>query len=279
MRLLPFCFVTLLAAQAAHGQVSRPDPVQPQSHGFSFTAALDAPLSYEEQDAEGERTQGEETFHSPRLSLTLRYTKPKSYWFGRLTMHRYLDENRQAPWNPDFTYSLGYDDWHPGTLAVTYDNYGGNRFAPDSGEKVTRFEEGTISAIYRIPVPDRVESIFVPHPDDRLSASIGAHVTPRFQRHDTAARGEWKRSVSFGVRNRFHRSWYVEGRAFYYPDSAQQQPWDPDYTYGFGWFDWRPGKVSVQYGNYAGNRFPGRAGSRKTSWRDGSVSIAWSHSW
>jgi hypothetical protein len=30
-----------------------------------------------------------------------------SYWFFSTTLHKYLDENQQASWNPDFTYFLG----------------------------------------------------------------------------------------------------------------------------------------------------------------------------
>jgi hypothetical protein len=35
-------------------------------------------------------------------------------------------------------------------------------------------------------------------------------------------------------------------------------PWDPDYTYGFGYFDWRSFRLSLTYGNWAINRWPGR---------------------
>lgn len=279
-RLAALGAILVLSLDAA-AQAPRNDPPEPRPRGLTFAAALDVPLAYGRESSEGAGTQGEETLRSPRLSLTLRYSPPETYWFGRLSVHRYLDESRQAPWNPDFTYSFGYDDWHPGTVAVTYDNYNGNRFNPDRSrnESITRFEEGSLSAVYRIPIPEKIEALFVPNPDKRLSASIGAHLTPRFQRADSSDRGEWKRSVSFGVRNRFYRWWYLEARALYYPVEGQQQPWDPDYTYGFGYSDWHPGKVSVQYSNYAGNRFPWRSSSRGTAFRDGSVSVSWSHTW
>ena len=39
---------------------------------------------------------------------------------------------------------------------------------------------------------------------------------------------------------------------FYYPFPFQQQPWDPDFTYGFGFFDWHPGSISIQYNKIHG---------------------------
>lgn len=270
------------AAMDAAAQAPHVDETPQRDRGLTFNAAFDLPLSYDEGEAQGEQTQGEETFRSPRISLTMRYSPPATHLFARLTAHAYLDRSRKAPWNPDFTYSFGYEDWRPGTLAVTYDNYNGNRFNPDDrrNEKVTRLEEGTISVVYKIPISETIEAIFVPKPENRLSASVGAHFTPRFHDESAAERGEWKQTLSLGLRNRFYRSWYVEARAYYYPVDGQQQSWDPDYTYGLGWFDWRPGKISVQYSNYAANRFPGREQRpRKATWRDGAVSVSWSHTW
>jgi hypothetical protein len=275
--------VAVIFGAAANARAQATAAVRPESRprGFSFGAAMDVPLSYDDASSRGEGSQGEETFRSPRLSLSLRYSPPDTRWFGRVSVHRYLDSSRKAPWNPDFSYSFGYDDYRPGTISVSYDNNGGNRFQPkrEQGETITRFEEGSLSAVYKIPISKRIESIFVPHPDDRLSASLGLHVTPRFRQDASLERGQWKKVVSLGVRNRFYRWWYAEGRVYYYPGQGQQQPWDPDYTYGFGYFDWHPGKVSVQYNNYAGNRFPGRESTQTTSWRDGALTVSWSHAW
>jgi hypothetical protein len=57
------------------------------------------------------------------VSASLRYN-PLSYWSFSTTLYNYLDENQQASWNPDFTYSFGYNDWHPYTLSLVYANYG-----------------------------------------------------------------------------------------------------------------------------------------------------------
>ncbi len=38
--------------------------------------------------------------------------------------------------------------------------------------------------------------------------------------------------------------------------SVAAAAWDPDFTYGFGYFDWHPRTFSLQHNNYAGNRYP-----------------------
>jgi hypothetical protein len=66
----------------------------------------------------------------------------------------------------------------------------------------------------------------------------------------------------------------------YYPKKEQQQPWNPDFTYGFGYFDWHPGQLSIQYNNYSGNRFSSSEQAKGTGkFNNGSISIAWSKSW
>jgi hypothetical protein len=39
----------------------------------------------------------------------------------------YLDADIQATRDPDFSSSVGYDDWHPYTLSQVYANYKDNR--------------------------------------------------------------------------------------------------------------------------------------------------------
>jgi hypothetical protein len=86
----------------------------------------------------GSGSQGERATNFTFTSL-LKYN-PLSYWFMSVTYYHYFDEKLKAPWNPDFSYVFGYDDWHPYTLSLLYSNYGGNRLNPDrdKNEKFTR---------------------------------------------------------------------------------------------------------------------------------------------
>src|SRR5262245_25017123 len=100
-------------------------------NGVSLGIALDVPLRTGTANQNGSGAQGERSGHSPTVRASLRYN-PLSYWFGSATFYAYLDPDSQASWEPDFSYSFGYDDWHPYTLSLVYSNYGGNRLHPGS---------------------------------------------------------------------------------------------------------------------------------------------------
>jgi hypothetical protein len=75
-----------------------------------------------------------------------------------------------------------------------------------------------------------------------------------------------------------YKFWYATSTLNYYPVASQQQPWDPDYTYGFGYFDFHPGKLSVQYNNYSGNRYPWRQrGAHTGTFAWGGLSLSWGY--
>lgn len=215
------------------------------------------------------------------LNASLRYN-PLSYWYIESTFFKYCDKEYQAPWDPDFTYSFGYDDWHPYTLSLVYSNYGGNRLNPDKekGEHFTRFEEGTFSLGWKYTLPRWIEELFIVHPSGGIRGSVNWNLTPRYP-DESGSTEEWKQSFSLSMKYTIYEWWYFDVNVFWYPRSdQQQQPWDPDYTYGFGFFDWHPGSFSLQYNNYSGNRFSsGNRAENTGKFRDGSVTASWSWVW
>jgi hypothetical protein len=75
--------------------------------GVTIGFAFDCPLnSASPRTSTGSQSQGERGANGATVSASLRYN-PLSYWFFSTTLHKYLDENQQASWNPDFTYFLG----------------------------------------------------------------------------------------------------------------------------------------------------------------------------
>jgi hypothetical protein len=99
--------------------------------GVMVGPAFDYPLkSTSRQTGAGAEGHGERGADGATVSVSPKY-HPLSYWLFSTTLCKYLDENQQASWNPDFTYSFGYDDWHPYILSLVYANYGGNRVRPD----------------------------------------------------------------------------------------------------------------------------------------------------
>jgi len=230
-------------------------------------------------DRQGTDTQGEKG-RNMSLNASLRYN-PLTYWFIESTFFKYWESEYQAPWDPDFTYSFGYDDWHPYTLSLVYSNYGGNRLHPDKekGAHFTRFEEGTVSLGWKYTLPRWMEELFIVHSSGGIRGSVNWNVTPRYTDASGSAE-EWKQSFSLSMKYTIYEWWYFDVNVFWYPKSGQQQPWDPDYTYGFGFFDWHPGSFSLQYSNYSGNRFASEDRAENTGkFRHGAITASWSWAW
>lgn len=250
------------------------DGTAPES--LNLRLAGDLPFGSGSSAGAGQSTQGDLP-SSPTLRLGLRYV-PLTYWFANLTLYKYLRPAQQRSWNPDFDYSFGYDDWHPYTLSLVYSSYGGNRLNPDRsrGERVTRFNEGNWALGFKFPMPKGLDDIFLLRAQDAINCNTGFNYTPRYNDLASGGKLRGKRSFALGCRYSFENGWYFDFNLLAYPESRQKQPWDPDFTYGFGYFDWRPGTVSIQYSNYSGNRYPWNSRAPGMGrLRDGSLGLSW----
>jgi hypothetical protein len=255
--------------------------------GFSGNFAFNYPLKdtvRESRGADGEQLK--EDFRKSTLTATLSYN-PLSYWFATATAYTYWDlesnelysPESKADWDPDFTYSFGYADWHPFTLGLAYSNFGANRFNPDKevGEKHTKFDEGTYALNWNFIIPRALEELFIVHESGGVAGSIAFNLTPSFQNLATMSEESWKQSVTLNIKYTIYKWWYFTFTLYYYPKSWHRQPWDPDFTYGFGYFDWHPGAFSIQYNNYAGNRYPWDSSDDEgAGFDDGALTISWS---
>jgi hypothetical protein len=220
---------------------------------------------------------------SPTLQADLRWQpRSDSPWFARVVFYRYLHAGEQQPWNPDYSYSFGYDDWRPGTWSVTYSNYTGTRLHPDPalGQGRLNFPEGTWSVTRRFALPEAWRPALLVGDGDDAACRAAFDWTPRFADVASSTLRRNRTAISAGCRYTRPEGWFAEFNAYAYPQSGKQQPWDPDYTYVFGYSGWRDGSLSIQYGNYSGNRWPGRTrGAGEGTPRSGSVTVAWRIDW
>lgn len=244
------------------------------SGGIGFTYPLSDAASVADN---GNASQGA-ALSSAVISLSLSYT-PISHWFVHISTMRYLFPDLQRPWNPDFTYSFGYNDWHPYTFSFVYSNYGGNRFIPNvsQGEAVTHFLEGNFSLGWKFPSAKIIEQLCVVHPSGGIGHHININTHPQYRIQGSKEIGNWKTSASFSTKYTIYEQIYLNFTVFWYPISGQQQPWDPDFTYGIGFFDWHPYTFSLQYNNHIGGRFPWNPTTLKSRGLfDGTLSLSWS---
>ena len=227
----------------------------------------------------GSGTQGSRAA-SPSVQALLRVRPFEDRgWFAELALYRYLRAARQQPWSPDFTYGFGYDDGQPDRFSFTYANYTGTRFAPDRplGERRFNFPQGQWTVRYRFELPAALEPLFLVGDGDRALCHIEGNFMPRFTQASGAGLGSDKVSAGLGCRYTTPDGWFAQATAYAWP-AGRQQPWDPDYVYGFGWTS--PGGLTIQYANYSGNRWPGRSTAPgEGAPGSGSVSLGWATAW
>lgn len=246
---------------------------------LSLRLALDMPLRH--GPTVGAATQGART-GSATVQAQLRWRPLEDRgWFVQANAFGYLDRSGQRSWDPDFTYAFGHDDGREGHWAFVYANYTGTRWRPDGsrGEQRWNFPQGQWTAAYRFALPEALRPWLLVGDGDAASCQAEGDLVPRYTRL-AGGFGSDKLSLGLGCRYTRPGGWFAQATAFAWPDRSQQQPWDPDFSYGFGWAEPGPGGWTLQYANYSGNRWPGRErGPGEGAFRSGSVSAAWGRAW
>lgn len=205
------------------------------------------------------------------LNLSMQYS-PYSYWFGNITLRAPIAHFSE--YSTDFRYSFGYDDWHANTFSLVYSNYGDNHLFPSGKARYTYFEQGAFTLAYKFSLPKPLEQRLLINKSDALTCQVGYSWVPRYYSlADNDLRSN-KQVVLGGCGYTFRQHYFLRATAFWYPQSEQQQPWNGDYSYSFGYAGYTPGSLSVQYSNYSGTRFPGRSSSN-AKFREGTVSLIW----
>ena len=170
-----------------------------------------------------------------------RKLKKDSYWFARVGWNYSLEES-----NDPFSYSwgIGYSDWHAGTFSAQLNNWG-----PIKPEDGLALEKAVANFGYS------VKSDFLKKNKLSLSGSVNVPI-------------EGNSSVVGNLRWSPVKNWYV--------NAAVSQPLEgdgsPKWTYGFGYSDWRPNKINLQYSNYGPNEIPYHNYQENGTW---SLSYNW----
>ena len=260
----------------------RPAPRGENGNWLTLRLAFEQPLRRSDTPTDSSPVQGPRA-SAPTLQASMR-ARPaaNSPWFAQATFLRYLRSERQAPWNPDFTYSFGYQSFAPGTWSLVYANYTGTRLHPNrtAGESRWNFSQGEWSIAHRFALPANVRDVMLVGDGDDATCALQGHW---MRRYSVATGGDLqgnKKFASLGCRYTRPEGWFTHVTAFAYPQRGQQQPWDPDFTYGFGWSLPGTDGLTIQYNNYSGNRLPGRPhGPGEGLLRSGSVMLEWIVQW
>jgi hypothetical protein len=201
------------------------------------------------------------TLHSEIRSALGFFTKIRFFEEFSFNSIFYLNFNPRANarWLADFNYSIGRYNWRSKRINFGYENYVNNRYTDSWKTLADKFLEGYYFLSYNLFSDSLDKRIRIDSTTSlRFTFFTRYSITYRDEREVT--RG-WmnggKPVVGAAFRFTIYRGIYIESAVYFYDErNGKKQPWDPDYTYGFGFFDWRAFRISVTYGNWAVNRFP-----------------------
>jgi hypothetical protein len=169
----------------------------------------------------------------------------------------FIDFNKKATarWTTDYSYSLGRYNWRPNKFNYGYENYMNNKYSDNGKQFLEKFLEGYYFLSYQHNIPMKALAL---DSTTTLKVIYFGRYSIRYRDEFNVQHGDitsGKASLGIASRLTLWRNLYAEGALYYWVDPKQRQPWDPDYSYGFGYFDYRSFRLSFTYGNWAINRF------------------------
>lgn len=176
------------------------------------------------------------------------------------TFYKDFNPKAAARWTSNYTYSVARYNWKPNRFNYGYENYLNNRYSDSFEEMKKKFMEGYYFISYSHNLKSVTDKIMLDSTTNFKFIYFARYAIKYRDQYDVrhGGLGSGKPSIGGGLRMTLFWNLYIESAVYYYGPAkfGKQQPWDPDYTYGFGYFDWRSFRCSLTYGNWAVNRFP-----------------------
>lgn len=200
------------------------------------------------------------------------------------TFYKDFNPKATARWISDYTYSIARYNWRPNKFNYGYENYLNNKYSDNFETFKENFLEGYYFVSYNQWLSDKVMNKIKLDSTSSLRFTYFARYAIKYRNENNVVRGglfDGKPTLGAGFRYTLFWNIYVESAVyFYFNPEIQKQPWDPDYTYGFGYFDWRSFRLSLTYGNWAINRFPwNKSGYPRYGFVDGNFRIVANYIW
>lgn len=198
----------------------------------------------------------------------------------------YKDFNPLAAtrWISDYSYSIGRYNWRPKKFNYGYENYINNKYSDSYKTFSKKFMEGYYFVSYSHNLSDSLTKKIRLDSTTNVKLIYFTRYSIRYRDENEVVHGSLfngKPTMGAAIRATLFLNIYIESAVyFYFNPAVQKQPWDPDFTYGFGYFDWRSFRCSVTYGNWAVNRFPwNKSAYPRYGFLDGNFKIAFNYIW
>lgn len=209
---------------------------------------------------------------------------PRSYWFLGFTYRNYINGYSNESYQPDFSYSFGYNDWHQDTFSLVYSNYANNKISPKGDEDRFNFDQGTWDLGYKTKLEDtflgdlnaRAHAYYTASSKAQRVAFFASKTIDEvlYSASYSHQLDNSKKILSFSAKKVLYKKFFASGTLYHHFDHDLQEDWESDYAYSFGWLDTRAFKLSVVYSNYyMKNRYPHRD-EKGVDFMDGNITVS-----
>jgi hypothetical protein len=214
------------------------------------------------------------------MAYSIRYRFYEEFCMN-LTFFNELNKQVIAPWIGDYSFGFGRYNWKKRKINFGYENFGNHKYNDNFKTFLGKFLEGYIFCSYNFQFQKLNKFL-------RIDPSTAVHFVA-FSRYSVNFRNDREETLGglfngkpvTGLAARYIvlKDIYIESAIYFYLP-GRKQPWDPDYSYGFGYFNWRAFRISMTYGNWAINRFPWNSNSYSSyGFLDGNFRVVANWTW
>jgi hypothetical protein len=193
-----------------------------------------------------------------------------------------LIKNEEAPlWLANHFYAIGVYNWRNKTFSYGFENFQPNRFKNAQFDYWTNLKRGLLFVSYNYEL-SKINFPKNPLFFDNTSKFVFVpllRLQPEFVNANNQKAGNLRPILGTNIRYVIYKNIYIETGLFYYPITKTRLPWDPDFTYGFGIFDYRAFKVNMSYGNWIANRYPWANKEIKHGFMNGEFTLNINYAW
>ncbi len=197
----------------------------------------------------------------------------------RLSFYADLNQDETKPkWLSNLYYAIGNYNWRNKTFSYGYENYQPNRF-DGSYDFFENMKRGFFFVSYKYYLLGENSPVKLDETTQIFFSPFIRYQPEYTDRYGLKVLGNHKITLGASSRYVIWHNFYVEGAVYFYPNKESVVPWDPDFTYGFGYFDWRSFKLNFSYGNWIANRFPWHDKEMKNDFSNGEFKLSFSYIW
>ncbi len=188
-----------------------------------------------------------------KASITV---SPIKYFFLGATFNKDINGYKNIYYQPDFSYSFGYSDWHTDTWSLIYSNYSDNKITPTIGQDRFHFDEGVWELKYKSKIDNYNVWGALQHIQKGSQGQLVLNAS-RMLENDVLLSSNLKfylhtnqQQLTLSGKTFLYKKFFVSGSLYFYSDLDKQTDLEPDYAYSFGWVNPQKGGVSIVYSNY-----------------------------